>query len=275
MGAAITFVRRDVLAELSPKPSSRGPKRVATDPVRGGWSGDAARGRGRGPAGSATGVVLAAVLLVAGACSGGSGSSASSGSSGSSGSSRVSISAEPSDSSGPPNDPAGSGGATPSLSVSVPASLTPAEAEAAASAVEAYRQYVEVFNQVRQGGGTHAQLLKSVAVQSALQNAQYEVANLTKRRLHQVGNVIIVRLGVRSATLQADTGDYQVPQVVLGGCEDTSAADLLDSMGKSVRAADVPRHWSTVVWVRYYPKVNAGSNGWVVSRLENEGASGC
>jgi len=231
MGAAITFVRRDVLAELSPKPSSRGPKRVATDPVRGGWSGDAARGRGRGPAGSATGVVLAAVLLVAGACSGGSGSSASSGSSGSSGSSRVSISAEPSDSSGPPNDPAGSGGATPSLSVSVPASLTPAEAEAAASAVEAYRQYVEVFGEVRQGGGLQTSVLSSVATYTALDNAKYEAFMLSKRGERQTGDVVISRVSVQKVNLRPDKAKHEVPEVVLDSCEDASGADFVDKSG--------------------------------------------
>jgi len=274
MGAAVTFVRRDVLAEPSPKPSSRGPKRVATEPVRGGWSDDATRGRGRGAAGLAAGVVLAAVLLAAGACSGGSGSSTSSASSGSA---RVAVSAEPSDSSGPPSDPAGSGGATPSLSVSVsvPASLTPAEAKAAASAVDAYRQYVQVFNQVQQDGGMNVAPLSSVATYTALDDSKYEAALLAKSKAHQVGRVVIARASVSSVNLSPRAGKHEVPEIVLSSCEDASEAEFIDLSGKSIRKVGVPRFWETRIWVRFYPGTEAGVDGWVVARLENHGASSC
>jgi hypothetical protein len=133
---------------------------------------------------------------------------------------------------------------------------------------------VLVLDQVRQNGGQGADLLKTVATQQALTSAQTEAALFAKNGWRSVGRVLVRRLGVRSASLQANPEDYVVPEVILDTCEDVGGGDLLDGAGKSVRPTDVPVTWKTTVWVRLYP-VESGPSKWIVARDENEGVPSC
>jgi hypothetical protein len=163
----------------------------------------------------------------------------------------------------------------PSPTVSMPASLTPAEAKAATSAIEAYRQYITVSDQVLQGGGVSAALLRTVAVQGALTGAQSEAAIVRSRGLRSLGETTIARLAVRSVNLMSNPTAYVVPEVILDSCEDVSGVDLVDAKGASVRPKDAPDAWKTSLWVRHYPSAGGGVDGWIVARDENEGVSTC
>ncbi len=111
--------------------------------------------------------------------------------------------------------------ATPSPSVSMPASLTPAQAKAAASAIEAYRQYTLVLDQVRQNGGDGSDLLMTVAIHQALTSAQQAARIYHSQHYRLVGNTKVTRVGVRSVSLKTDPKSFTVPEVILDTCEDT------------------------------------------------------
>ncbi len=165
--------------------------------------------------------------------------------------------------------------AAPSPSVSMPASLTPAQAKAAASAIEAYRQYTLVLDQVRQNGGEGSDLLKTVAIHQALTSAQQAARIYRSKGYRLVGSTKVSRVDVRSVSFKTDPETFTVPEVILDSCEDTEKIDVVDGSGKSVRPADVPPRWKTVTWVRYYPDQSAGIDGWLPGRSENEGAQTC
>lgn len=165
--------------------------------------------------------------------------------------------------------------ATPSPSVSMPASLTPAQAKAAASAIEAYRQYTLVLDQVRQNGGEGSDLLKTVAIHQALTSAQQAAVSYQSKRYRLVGDTRVTDVVVRSVSLKTDPKTFTVPEVILDTCEDTEAVDVVDGAGISVRPIDVPPRWKTVSWIRYYPDQGSGVDGWVQARRANEGVQKC
>jgi hypothetical protein len=206
------------------------------------------------------GAVSLAVLFGLAACTGGSDAAAPSSSSTSPAASTAVSSSAPSP--------------TPSPSVSMPASLTPAEAKAATSAIEAYRQYTLVLDQVRQNGGQGAELLKTVATQQALAGGTNSAAIYASRKWRFLGQTRLARLAVRSVSLQQAEETHTVPEVILDTCEDLSATDVVDASGASVRPRDLAERWKTAIWVRYYPK-SGGTDGWLVGRHENEGAPSC
>ncbi len=148
--------------------------------------------------------------------------------------------------------------ATPSPSISMPASLTPAQTKAAASAIEAYRQYTLVLDQVRQNGGDGSDLLTTVAIHQALTSAQQAAANYHSKNYRLVGDTKVTSVVVRSVSLKTDPRTFTVPEVILDTCEDTGDIDVVDSAGKSVRPVDVPPRWKTVSWIRYYPDQGCG-----------------
>lgn len=162
----------------------------------------------------------------------------------------------------------------PSSTVSMPASLTPAQIKAATSAIEAYRQYTLVLDQVRQNGGQGADLLKVVATQQALAGGLNAADTYSTRKWRLVGETKIVSLTVRSVSLNKDQATHTVPEVVVDTCEDMSGTDVVGTSGESVRPPDLAEKWKSVIWIRYYPE-SKGIDGWLVGRHENKGVISC
>jgi hypothetical protein len=166
---------------------------------------------------------------------------------------------------------------TPSPVVTLPKSLSPREREAAESAIEAYRQFLAVYDQALQAGGVGAEeLLSTAAVQTALSDAVYDAGVFHQKRWHLVGDTRMEWARVRSVSMRVNPKTYTVPEVVLDTCLTVTGLDVTDAAGASVRPKDAPDHWNETAWIRYYPELDHHSaTGWYVGRKENKGASSC
>lgn len=164
---------------------------------------------------------------------------------------------------------------TPSGGVSIPANLSPQEAQAAAKAIKAYEEYVWVTDQVFQSGGKQAGSLDRVAQSTALIAARNEAAYLAENELVGLGETRIHNLIVRSVNMTVDPSKRVVPETIIDSCEDVSGTKLLHSTGRPARPSNAPLYWATTTWVRYYPDQSAGVEGWVVADRSNKGVAEC
>lgn len=168
---------------------------------------------------------------------------------------------------------------TPSPSVSIPANLTPAEAEAAANAVEAYKKWIAAVDEMTQSGGKNLSSVKEYAVQVTLINNEQEAAMFARNEWRTVGNIEIRKISVESVDLTIDKSKNKVPEVLLEACVDASKTDAVDASGISV-IREKSRVFNENAWIRRYPQsdyrgVGKGVNGWLVGQSQNQQASSC
>lgn len=168
---------------------------------------------------------------------------------------------------------------TPSTKISVPASMSPAEAKAVANAIEAYKQWVAAVDFMTQSGGTDLSRVKRLSAQIALINDQLQGALFEERGWHSTGERRIQRIFVESVKLSKNRAKNLVPEIILLVCTDASDTEALDKNGKSVITAG-NRVYEGRAWIRNlpqseYPQVGAGVDGWLIGQFQNHEVPRC
>ncbi len=168
---------------------------------------------------------------------------------------------------------------TPSPSISIPSNLSPAEAEAAANAIEAYKQWVAAVDVMAQSGGADLSPLRAIAVQTALDTGIREAAMFSTRGWRVVGDRQAHWITVEEVNLKNDASRKQVPRVTLRGCMDATHTEVLANIGQAVTSGE-SRVYEYEALISYYPQVEfpsvgPGQRGWLVSKYENKRVSQC
>jgi len=156
---------------------------------------------------------------------------------------------------------------SPSTTSSTPA--TPKE-QAGADASAATVLYYATIDELRQDATAPLSRLDSVAVGTQLSAQEKFLTNQRDGGLLQVGDTKVIETKVQSISLDnSDPASGRVPTVTIDVCWDVSNADLMDSSGESVVAADrADRGWTRLT-VANYSWDSEPENGWRVAGGED------
>jgi hypothetical protein len=128
-----------------------------------------------------------------------------------------------------PEDPVETPGPGPSQSP-----VFASEEEALAAAEDAYRQYLEIADQIAADGGQDPTRIESYASGDLAESALEGFGQLREKHWHTVGSTVL------NAFVEQTVDLVGSPIVIAYVCVDVSGVDVLDEGGSSVVSADRP-----------------------------------